>query len=68
MAEERGAKDSAESGIFHSARRCVLETRQAIRAMGAFFPTKLADPFGILIKLSDSTNDGGDVAHVPRRG
>ena len=66
MAGERGAKDSAESSIFHSARRCVLKTRQAIRAMGAFFPTKLAETFGIFCRLSDSTNDAGDAAHVPR--
>ena len=63
----RGAKDGAASGIFHSA-RCVIGTRRAqCRAMGAFFPTKLAETFGIFCRLSDSTNDGGDVAHVPRR-
>jgi hypothetical protein len=38
----------------------VLETRRAIRAMGAFFATKLAETFGIFGRLSDSTNHGGD--------
>ena len=42
----------------------MLETRQAIRAMGAFFPTKSAETFGILCRLSDRNNGAGDAAHV----
>ena len=44
----------------------MLETRRAIRAMGAFFATKLAETFFIFGRLSDSANDGGDMAHEPR--
>ena len=38
----------------------------AAARLTAVIVPKLADSFGIVIKLSDSTNDGGDVAHVPR--
>ena len=60
------AKDGAASGIFDSARRCVLETRRATRAMGTCFAIKLAETFFIFGRLSDSANDGGDMAHEPR--
>ena len=44
----------------------MLETRRAIRAMGACFATKLAETFFIFGRLSDSANDRGNMAHVPR--